>query len=245
MKKNLYFIRHGQTEYNLKRIYQGQTTRSLKGHNLDISLNEYGRQQATEAASRLKEIFQDFDSSWVILSSPLQRAKETAQHIAQEFPQSRLLFDDRLKENYFGAHVEGSTFEEVFALSYDPPLTFSNPVTGGEFSVSSGKEISEMSRDSREEYDLVSFGEGAENRREVGLRVQEAIKDFWDQNPQEEGLILVGHRSMWRSFLSLVCREEAKNNLGNGEIMSLLWDESEGWSVLERFENSYNFDPLA
>ncbi len=65
---NVYIIRHGQTDSNLKNTYLGKT---------DISLNETGIQQAKDAAARFKEI--DFD---VIYSSPLMRAVQTAQEIA-------------------------------------------------------------------------------------------------------------------------------------------------------------------
>ena len=65
----LYLIRHGETDYNKERKIQGSC---------DIPLNEYGRELARETAEGLKDI--PFD---VIFTSPLCRARETAEWIAR------------------------------------------------------------------------------------------------------------------------------------------------------------------
>jgi len=64
------FIRHGQTDWNRDDKLQGSS---------DIPLNEVGRQQAREAAALLAQ------GGWrVVVSSPLLRARETAEIIAAE-----------------------------------------------------------------------------------------------------------------------------------------------------------------
>jgi probable phosphoglycerate mutase len=64
------FIRHGQTDWNRDDRLQGSS---------DIPLNNTGRRQAHEAAQSLR------DGGWeAIVSSPLQRARETAQIIATD-----------------------------------------------------------------------------------------------------------------------------------------------------------------
>ena len=64
------FIRHGQTDWNRDDRLQGSS---------DIPLNETGREQAHEAAGLLR------DGGWeVIVSSPLMRARDTAQIIADD-----------------------------------------------------------------------------------------------------------------------------------------------------------------
>lgn len=70
MKKTLLFIRHGQTTWNKEQKLPGQ----LPG----IPLTDKGKQQATELAEALKEI-----PISAIISSPLERARETADYIAQ------------------------------------------------------------------------------------------------------------------------------------------------------------------
>ena len=62
------FIRHGQTDYNRDGLFQGSS---------DIPLNILGRRQAVDAAAILA------GSAWTaIVSSGLQRARETAQIVA-------------------------------------------------------------------------------------------------------------------------------------------------------------------
>lgn len=68
MKTTMYFIRHGQTDWNNERRLQGQT---------DIPLNSEGLTQAHTAAGLLSDV-----SFKAIYSSPLTRALTTAQIIA-------------------------------------------------------------------------------------------------------------------------------------------------------------------
>ena len=96
----IFFIRHGQTDYNAERRFQGR---------LDIPLNETGRQQAYKIKSLLKKESTVLD---VIYSSPLSRAIETAEIIslvsAQLIIESRLIevdlgdFDGRLEMEIAG-----------------------------------------------------------------------------------------------------------------------------------------------
>ena len=67
-QQQFFFIRHGQTDWNQKKIAMGQT---------DIPLNERGRQEALQAASLL--IHRGIKR---ICHSPLQRARQTAELIA-------------------------------------------------------------------------------------------------------------------------------------------------------------------
>jgi uncharacterized phosphatase len=63
------FIRHGQTDWNREGLLQGAS---------DIPLNDMGRQQAHDAFMTLRS--RPWDA---VVSSPLQRARETARIIAE------------------------------------------------------------------------------------------------------------------------------------------------------------------
>lgn len=82
----IYFVRHGQTDWNLEKKLQGRA---------DISLNQNGIHQAYEAKEKLKNI--RFDK---VFCSPLKRAKETCQIITDH----KIVFDDRLIERDFGEY---------------------------------------------------------------------------------------------------------------------------------------------
>ncbi|TFE00803.1 histidine phosphatase family protein [Jeotgalibacillus sp. R-1-5s-1] len=92
----LCMIRHGETDWNAERRLQGQT---------DIPLNEKGRRQARITAAHLKK-----DQWDVILSSPLSRARETADLIAQEV-QLPVIEIEEFIERTFG-DAEGMTQDE-------------------------------------------------------------------------------------------------------------------------------------
>jgi len=85
-----YFVRHGQTDWNLEHKIQGR---------IDIELNDFGRKQALETQERLKDII--FDA---IFYSPLIRAKETAEIIAESHKDTPLIMADELIERNFGEY---------------------------------------------------------------------------------------------------------------------------------------------
>lgn len=95
--RNFLYLRHGQTEWNRQGRMQGAT---------DIPLNDTGRDQAREAAGRLTGTHVDR-----IIASPMQRAAETANIVAQTKGLS-VTSDDRLKERYFGA-FDGLLLSEI------------------------------------------------------------------------------------------------------------------------------------
>lgn len=94
----LIYVRHGQTDWNLRRKIQGTT---------DIPLNETGIAQAKEMHEKLKGEKID-----VIISSTLKRAVKTAQIIKgdREIP---ILYDGRIVERRFG-DLEGTDFDNLF-----------------------------------------------------------------------------------------------------------------------------------
>lgn len=83
----IYFVRHGETDFNIQGKVQGQ---------LDIPLNENGIKQAENLSVTLKNYKID-----IIFCSPLLRAKQTAEIINQNH-NVEILFLDDLKEFYAG-----------------------------------------------------------------------------------------------------------------------------------------------
>ena len=81
-------LRHGQTDWNIDLKLQGST---------DIPLNETGKEQARQAALALNP--EDWD---LIIASPLSRARDTAEIIAQELSMNVVIVP-ALIERSFGA----------------------------------------------------------------------------------------------------------------------------------------------
>lgn len=95
----LTLVRHGETEWNITRRFQGST---------NLELNENGKQQAECLAGRLAD--ESFDH---IYSSDLTRVQQTARiALGDRFQQVTL--DKRLREIHFGK-FEGMTYAEIQA----------------------------------------------------------------------------------------------------------------------------------
>lgn len=94
---HLMLVRHGETEWNVQRRYQGQS---------DVPLSEIGNRQAESIAGRLAG--QEIDA---IYASDLKRAWQTAQVIAAQTGLD-VISEPRLRELKFGI-LEGLTFEEA------------------------------------------------------------------------------------------------------------------------------------
>ena len=93
----IYITRHGETNWNKEGRLQGQT---------DIELNEVGIEQAHIAKEKLKDIEID-----LIISSPLSRAKKTAE-IINEVKNVPIIIDERLIERGHGI-FEGQCPREI------------------------------------------------------------------------------------------------------------------------------------
>jgi broad specificity phosphatase PhoE len=101
----LYFIRHGETDWNKAQRYQGQT---------DIPLNDTGRGQAARNGQVLHAELGARLSQFDFVASPLLRTAETMQILRREM---RVTADDfrrdaRLMEQHFG-HWEGVVWEDL------------------------------------------------------------------------------------------------------------------------------------
>jgi broad specificity phosphatase PhoE len=103
-RPTIYFIRHGETDWNVEGRLQGQR---------DIPLNDLGRVQAEEAGRRLRGLVPHVEDL-AYVASPLSRTRETMALLRRAMgldPDSYRL-DDRLVELTFG-DWEGLTWKEV------------------------------------------------------------------------------------------------------------------------------------
>ncbi len=171
---SLYVLRHGMTDWNTIKKLQGQ---------VDIPLNEDGRQMARDAAKRYADVHFD-----ICFCSPLVRAKETCDLLlsGRDVP---VEYDDRLKEIAFGDY-EGLVVTEVGEehpvkrAFYDPEHFV--PAKGGE----SIRDLIERTRDFLEERvypllaedkDVLVVGHGAMNSSMIVNVKKLPIERFWEE----------------------------------------------------------------
>ena len=98
MTTELYLVRHGETDWNRQRRIQGLT---------DIPLNDEGRAQARATGKLLAR--REWDG---VFTSPLGRARETAELIAAEVGCGEPQIVDALVERNYG-DAEGMEFDEI------------------------------------------------------------------------------------------------------------------------------------
>lgn len=89
----LYLVRHGEVNHNLLKLYNRE----------DEDLNETGIKQAEQLREKIKNI--DYE---VVISSPLSRAKHTANII--NIKEKTIITDERLKERNPGS-LSGQSLE--------------------------------------------------------------------------------------------------------------------------------------
>ncbi|MGE0845619.1 MAG: histidine phosphatase family protein [Flavobacteriaceae bacterium] len=128
----IYFLRHGETDWNKGWRYQGQR---------DIPLNDTGRAQARRNGARLVELMRSEGlepADLAYVASPLKRARETMEiaRAALGLEAGGYATDERLMEIHYGAW-EGMTRSEVKAARRgewrarrETPFEFAAP--GGE-----------------------------------------------------------------------------------------------------------------
>lgn len=120
----LLLVRHGETEWNRQKRFQGQ---------IDIPLNENGQRQGGQAAEFLKDVTLD-----AAVSSSLSRPKETAEIILQHHPNITLTTTDGLKEIGHGdweglyEHEIEAGYPGMLQQWQQQPETVQMPGDGGE-----------------------------------------------------------------------------------------------------------------
>lgn len=203
----LYVVRHGQTDYNRERRFQGQS---------EISLNAEGKIQARRAGLVVAQLIaaplsQNHKVSCAIISSDLVRTRETTQIISSEImnisekASPKITFDARLREFHCGA-FEHSTYEEFVKRS---------PEIAGAY----------MTQFDLDNYGTRYPGEGGESRLDVMQRVGNVLQESC-QLEEIENLIWVVHGGVIDVLLELLHIQKhgasaQRIAAGNGDVFVL------------------------
>lgn len=206
---NLYLVRHGQTDVNLMNQVQGQ----LDTH----SLNVEGVRQVQSLVSHLRAEKMTGDK---IFASPLKRAKETAAEIAKVFG-LEVSYDDRLKEIDCGK-CEGVEIPTVRAAVYNPPLVFSDALTGEPIHVSTGAELRDCYASIDPRYDLIAHP-GGETKRAATDRAFKALKEILSGAKDGSHIWVVCHSTIIKLILARIAPSEASKKLECAEVIRLSW----------------------
>ena len=180
MKRTLVLVRHGETLWNREGRFQGHT---------DIALSDLGRAQARALRARLAlshaHLFDDDQTA--ILTSDLQRARETAE-IAFGTTGRTLHVRRELREFCYGV-FEGLTRREIDERF---PGVMAAWLAG----------------------DRAFAVEGGESRAEVHARVHSAVHTFLSEVSQRH-IVIVAHGGVIRQLLS-VCFDDSDEPRGLG-----------------------------
>jgi probable phosphoglycerate mutase len=138
-KPTLYFLRHGETDWNAEGRLQGRR---------DVPLNALGRDQSARAGATLKKLLSARGLDPLALPyhcSPLIRTRETMEiaRAAMGLSREGASFDDRLVEFTFGAW-EGLTWPEV--VERDPQLAHMRGADKWNFTPPGGESYAELSQ---------------------------------------------------------------------------------------------------
>lgn len=126
---NIHLVRHGETEWSRTRRHTGRT---------DLPLTHEGRQQAAGLRPILDRLTPE-----TVLSSPLQRARQTAELTGHDA--RRLRIDDRLREWDYGT-AEGRTTQEM--QQTDPGWSvWTHPIEAGEQLADVARRVDSLIRD--------------------------------------------------------------------------------------------------
>ena len=184
-------IRHGETAWN--------RVRRMQGH-IDIPLNEEGRQQARALGAALAS-----ERPQAIYASDLQRARETAQAVADAHHMT-VQIEPALRERCYGA-FEGLMYDEI---AEHHPQAFKQ-------------------WRARDPHGRFPAGEReAETLHEFHQRSVEAVKTIALRHPGADRLVVVTHGGvldcLYRAATGMAIEAERDFGIVNAAINRLRWD---------------------
>lgn len=157
------FLRHGQAKNNIERILTGRTP--------NIPLTEKGIEQAKKTAKFLEQM-----NITAIYSSPIERAKHTAEIVAQHNSLD-VTIDDRLIELDMGKFT-GVPYDDIFTSHGNVFMKFYN----GELEIAHN---------------------GVETFAEVKKRILSIVDHVVEKHP-DQNVVLVTHMDPIKAMLSTV-----------------------------------------
>lgn len=190
----LYVVHHGDTDWSIE-------DDRLQGW-IDIPLNEKGKEQALELAERLSSI-----PVTAIYTSPLVRASETAEKIAQKHPKAAFFHDADLKGETHGL-LEGKSKKEY---SQDPHFR-------------SYKALS------AEQKIFFPVGKEGESKADVARRTIPALKEICRKHPNQD-VIVVTHGGIFK-FMNVLLgnyTKEGISEVAHGDLLIIEGDEKALW----------------
>lgn len=193
----IYLVRHGETDWNKKRLIQGRA---------DIPLNEYGRSLAKKTGEGLSDV--EFA---VCYCSPLKRARETADLIVEgrEIP---VIEDNRLLEMDFG-ECEGKCcrwddwqLPDEFRDFFEAPEKYKTPPEGEGFQqVKDRMEHFLRELRGREELQgskILVVSHGAALAGMLNVIRRESLEKYWGSGVAKNcGVTIVEDSKEWYSIL--------------------------------------------
>lgn len=167
---SIIFLRHGQAKNNTERVLAGRTP--------GVPLTDRGLEQAGKAANFLAEM-----NVSAIYSSPIERARDTAEVVARH-NSLEVAVDDRLIELDMGKFT-GMPYDEIFSSHGNVFMKFYN----GELEIAHN---------------------GVETFSEVKRRVLSMVGHVTEHHP-DENVVLVTHMDPIKAMLSTVVELSPKN----------------------------------
>jgi probable phosphoglycerate mutase len=188
----IWFVRHGETDWNAARRYQGQR---------DIELNDRGRAQARRNGEALAALLPRIAEADFV-ASPLRRARETMEIVRSclGLPPNLYRVDERLKELNYG-HWEGMLQRDLAQL--DPEGVAARAKDPFRWRPKGGESYADLFERAvvwleGTERDTVVAGHGGIGRtlraRVLGLD-PEAIPEL--ESPQDRVLVLRSGEASW------------------------------------------------
>ena len=188
--KEIYFIRHGETDWNKMKKTQGQEA--------DIPLNEEGELQSLKTGLYLKN-FRCIDGNFdCILSSPMIRAEKTATLIANELNYDRpIIFMKELMEIKKG-QMSGLTGDDDFIkkMELDAKIEYDKIIDPIEKYKISGPEEVEIF------YDKIVGDIGVERYDELKQRIMVVINYL--KSCEYKKIIVVSHSGFMDTLFQLM-----------------------------------------